>query len=1045
MLVKKSAKFWCCFGFPDPARCLLLLFTAAALLLPPSPAAWGDPRPRTNVLILFSSQSDIPAQPYVVNGIKSFLDASSEFRTEYFIEYMDLPRNTGEAYQRKLAELYRQKHQNSRLDLIIPFSGPALDFVVRNRNEIFPQSPIVFSGVLEEELKLMTLPADCTGILGVIDFAGQLDLILSLHPRTRRVAVISGASSIELTIEKQFRRAFEPYRDRLDFIYLTRLPLEETLKRIRDLPPDTIVLIYIVLVDGAGRGYISADVTAEVADAANVPVYGAFDPVLGRGIVGGRLLSFEMLGAKAGEVGRRVLEGAKPADFPVSGHGTHLNMFDWRELRRWKIDEDRLPAGSIVQFKTPSFWDLYRWHAAGALLLFVLQTALVSRLLIQRARRRRAEEALSERLAFEEVLSALSSRFVMASHDRVDAQIARELETLGEVLDVDRVQVFELSEDGRRMTATHSFAGEKTPPPAPEIDLLDLPWAQGRIMASETIHFADPHDLPSAAAAEKAYLASHGIRSGIVIPFTASGAVHGVLTLAMVNRSRQWPQELIRRCGMIAEIIANATARKRSENALEQSRRFNRLILDSLIYQIAVLDRKGIVIDVNKSWKRSSAECTAASPEKVDCGADYLDICRRAADGGDQLAVAALEGISAVLEGVSREFTLEYPIHEPDKKRWFIMRVIPFSGHDGGAIISRIDNTERKLAEIDLRNAFTEIERLKTRLEAETAYLQDEIRLEHDFEGIIGRSPAIQYVLYKVEQVAATDASVLVLGETGTGKELVCRAIHSNSLRKQRPLVKVNCAALPANLIESELFGHERGAFTGAQSRRKGRFELADGGCIFLDEIGELPLDLQGKLLRVLQDGEFERLGSSVTIRVDVRVIAATNRDLESQVQAGRFREDLFYRLNVFPITVPPLRERTEDIPLLAQFFMEKNAKHMGKNLEFIPESVRGLLLEYPWPGNVRELMNVIERAVISSTGPKLRLADDLLGRRPAAPVENGNDPLKSLQEIETEYILRVLERTKQRVDGPKGAAAILKIHPSTLRSRMLKLGIKKT
>jgi transcriptional regulator with GAF, ATPase, and Fis domain len=1045
MLVKKSAKFWGFFGFPDAGRRLLLLFSAAALLMPPSPAAGGDPRPKKNVLIIFSSQSDIPAQPYVVKGIKSVLDGASEFRTEYFIEHMDLPRNTGEAYQRKLLDLYRQKFQDSRLDLIIPFSGPALDFVVRNRNEISPRAPIVFSGVLDEELKLMTLPADCTGILSVIDFAGQLDLILSLHPRTRRVAVISGASSIEISIEKQFRQAFEPYRERLDFIYLTRLPLAETLERIRDLPRDTIVLVYIVLVDGAGKGYLPAEVAAEAAAAANVPVYGTLDSFLGRGIVGGRLLSFEMLGVKAGEIGRRVIEGAKPEDTPVSGHGTHLNMFDWRELRRWKIDEDRLPVGSIVQFKTPSFWDLYRWHAAGGLLLFVAQTALVSHLLIQRARRRRAEKALSERLAFEEVLSSLSSRFVMASPDRVDAQIARELETLGKVLDVDRVRVFELSEDGRRMTATHSFAGEKTPPPSPEIDLVDLPWARGRIMASETIHFADPHDLPAAAAAEKAYLTSHGIRSGIVIPFTASGAVHGVLTLAMVNRSRQWPQELIRRCGMVSEIIANATARKRSENDLEQSRRFNRLILDSLTYHIAVLDRKGIIVDVNESWKRSAAGCTAASPEKVDCGANYLDICRRAADGGDQLAGAALEGISTVLEGASREFTLEYPFHAHDKKRWFIMRVIPFSGRMGGAIISRIENTERKLAEIDLRNAFTEIERLKTRLEAETAYLQDEIRLEHDFEGIIGRSPAIQYVLYKIEQVAATDTSVLVLGETGTGKELVCRAIHSNSLRKERPLVKVNCAALPANLIESELFGHERGAFTGAQSRRKGRFELADGGCIFLDEIGELPLDLQGKLLRVLQDGEFERLGSSMTIRVDVRVIAATNRDLESQVQAGRFREDLFYRLNVFPITVPPLRERTEDISLLAQFFMEKTAKHMGKHIEFIPESVRSRLLEYPWPGNVRELMNVIERAVINSTGPKLRLADDLLDRRPTVPIENGNDPLKSLQEIETEYILRVLERTKQRIDGPKGAAAILKINPSTLRSRMRKLGIKKT
>jgi transcriptional regulator with GAF, ATPase, and Fis domain len=306
------------------------------------------------------------------------------------------------------------------------------------------------------------------------------------------------------------------------------------------------------------------------------------------------------------------------------------------------------------------------------------------------------------------------------------------------------------------------------------------------------------------------------------------------------------------------------------------------------------------------------------------------------------------------------------------------MRVVPFSSHKGGAILSLIENTKRKLTEIDLQKAFTEIESLKNKLEAETAYLQEEIRQEHNFEGIIGRSPAMQYVLFKIEQVAATDTTVLILGETGTGKELVSRAIHSNSLRKARPLVKVNCAALPANLIESELFGHERGAFTGAGSRRIGRFELANGGCIFLDEIGELSLDLQGKLLRVLQEGELERLGSSSTIKVDVRVIAATNRDLVAQMQMGRFREDLFFRLNVFPITIPPLRDRTEDIPLLAQFFMEETAKRMGKRIEFISQNVLQQLHEYPWPGNVRELRNVIERAVINSSGPKLLLAEDL-------------------------------------------------------------------
>jgi len=354
---------------------------------------------------------------------------------------------------------------------------------------------------------------------------------------------------------------------------------------------------------------------------------------------------------------------------------------------------------------------------------------------------------------------------------------------------------------------------------------------------------------------------------------------------------------------------------------------------------------------------------------------------------------------------------------------------------------SNRDITSRKLAEVDLRTAYAKIEQLKNQLEAETAYLQAEIKLEHNFENIVGNSAALKYVLYKVEQVAAADTTVLVLGETGTGKELVARAIHNNSPRKCRPLVKVNCATLPSHLIESELFGHEPGAFTGARTRQLGRFEVADGTSIFLDEIGELPLELQTRLLRVLQDGEFERLGSSRTIKVNVRVIAATNRDLEEEVRKGRFREDLFYRLNVFPITVPPLRDRGEDISLLTRYFVEKASKRLGRSIEQIPESIVAKLKSYDWPGNIRELENVIERAVINSPGSRLCLADDLAG--PAR--KQMSSPLKSLQETEKEHILRVLQATNWRIDGAKGAALILDMNPSTLRSRMRKIGIQKT
>jgi transcriptional regulator with GAF, ATPase, and Fis domain len=339
----------------------------------------------------------------------------------------------------------------------------------------------------------------------------------------------------------------------------------------------------------------------------------------------------------------------------------------------------------------------------------------------------------------------------------------------------------------------------------------------------------------------------------------------------------------------------------------------------------------------------------------------------------------------------------------------------------------------------EAEDALVEIKKLKDRLEAESVYLQEEIKLVYNHENIVGRSNAINYVFYKVEQIAGTDTNVIIFGETGTGKELVARAVHDMSLRKHRTLVKMNCAALPSNLIESELFGHEKGAFTGAHSRRLGRFEVAHGASLFLDEIGELPLELQSKLLRVIENGEFERLGSSETKKVDVRIIAATNRNLEDEVRKGRFREDLWYRLNIFPITMPPLRDRVEDIPLLVNFYVSKISKRMGKSIEMVPVSVMETLRSYRWPGNIRELENVLERAVISSSGPKLRLVDEL-----KTPNKDVSKAVRTLEDVERDYITRVLEQVNWKVSGEKSASEILGLERSTLRARMRKLNIKK-
>jgi len=357
---------------------------------------------------------------------------------------------------------------------------------------------------------------------------------------------------------------------------------------------------------------------------------------------------------------------------------------------------------------------------------------------------------------------------------------------------------------------------------------------------------------------------------------------------------------------------------------------------------------------------------------------------------------------------------------------------------DDVALLTQIGN-ELAIA-VENALAFRQIEELKDKLTEEKLYLEDEIRTEYDFEEIVGDSQSLKRVLRDVETVAPTDSTVLIQGESGTGKELIARAIHNLSGRRQRTFVKVNCAAIPTGLIESELFGHEKGAFTGAISQKIGRFELADKGTLFLDEIGDIPLELQPKLLRVLQEREFERLGSTRTVKVDIRLVTATNRDLSQMIASREFREDLFYRLNVFPITLPPLRERREDIPLLARYFTQKYARRMNRAIETIPGEAMEALTNWNWPGNVRELENLIERAVILTRGAALHV--------PLAELRNGGEAaattgtLTTLEEAEREHILRGLRESKWVVGGPAGAAVRLGLKRTTLQSRIQKLGI---
>jgi len=339
---------------------------------------------------------------------------------------------------------------------------------------------------------------------------------------------------------------------------------------------------------------------------------------------------------------------------------------------------------------------------------------------------------------------------------------------------------------------------------------------------------------------------------------------------------------------------------------------------------------------------------------------------------------------------------------------------------------------------VDNALAYREVEQSKEKLKEEKLYLEDEIRSEHNFEEMIGESETWKRILEQLSIVAGTNSTVLILGETGTGKELIARAIHNNSARRERTFVRLNCAAIPTGLLESELFGHEKGAFTGAISRRIGRFELADRGTLFLDEIGDIPLELQPKLLRVLQEQEFERLGSTGTTRVDVRLVAATNRNLEEMVAEGKFRNDLYYRLNIFPIQVPPLRERREDIPLLVRHFAQKHARELNRKILTVSSEGMDAILQYAWPGNIRELENFIERAIILSPGSELQIPVAELQRRE----QEAPGGAKTLVEAEREHILRVLSETQWIISGPNGAARRLGMKRTTLQSKMRKLGI---
>ncbi len=649
-----------------------------------------------------------------------------------------------------------------------------------------------------------------------------------------------------------------------------------------------------------------------------------------------------------------------------------------------------------------------------------------------------AELAASrERLEFEKFLADLSARFVSLHPEQVDNEINNALRGILQFFGVDRCSLLRLLPGKTLWLVTHNadILGDSPYPVETPLPTSLVPWCVRRLSVDRaTVAFSCIEDLPEEAALDKQLMELWNVRSGLYIPIaTLKSSIEYTLGISSGENGRTCPEEYIPRLRMLGELFVNSLERSMAERALRESEERLSLAASAAEAGLWILDKdKGLI------WTtRKFRELFHVDPDEDT----ELEALLDAVHPDDREDIR--ERIRQSFEK-NEAFEIDFRVMRPDGGfSWISSRGNLSSAGPGLPRLlmgASADVTERKQMEAELRENLEEIGRLKLQLEKENVYLREEIKAGLGFEKIVGKSDALNYVLFKVRQVAPTDATVLILGETGTGKGMVAHAIHEMSARRERPMITVNCAALPANLIESELFGREKGAFTGAHARQVGRFELAHGGTLFLDEIGEMPLELQTKLLRVLQDGKFERLGSPQTIEVDVRVIAATSRDLKEDVANRRFREDLFYRLNVFPISIPPLRMRRDDIPLLVQHFADKHARKIGRRFESIPKNTMKALRNQSWPGNVRELEHAIERAVITSPGPVLQLSD---GLETQVFEERGDSP-KGLEAMEREHILKVLGESGWKIDGRGGAASLLGLHPSTLRFRLKKLGIKR-
>lgn len=644
---------------------------------------------------------------------------------------------------------------------------------------------------------------------------------------------------------------------------------------------------------------------------------------------------------------------------------------------------------------------------------------------------------------FGEMLDNLSSRFVNIAPDKVDMEITQSLTQIRQFFGVDRCAFLEVLKDCG--SSRGLFEADDETSPHETFSVASHPWAYHRLIEQKIpVALSSLDELPPEAETDRISWLKTNVSSMLIIPIHLESRITHLFGLYVRQPGHQWTDDHIRRLNLLGGIFNRALIHKHDQDLLIKGQR-----LLSEAERIAHLGSyTWNVKEGTHIWSDEFYRIFGYQPNQIQPTYEAF-LAGVHQDDRDRVHEANL----ACTADPGKKYSIEYRVVRPDSVERIVYARAKVHLDENRKPLNMIgtvqDITEIKHVQNALDKAFHEIKQLKEQLEAENIYLRREVDTQEGFGDIVGVSNAIKYVIHRIRQVACTKTTVLLLGETGTGKSVFARNLHEASDRRNKTFVKVNCASLPPNLIESELFGREKGAFTGSTARQIGRFELANSGTIFLDEIGELPLDLQTKLLKVIEEGEFERLGSPRSYKCDVRIISSTNRDLEEEINKGNFRRDLFYRLNVFPITIPPLRQRKEDIAPLARFFVEKFNRGMGKNISRISAGAIKKMEDYEWQGNVRELMNVIERAVILSDGPELEVAITMDIKTAGSPGDQGGTSSKTavskeLLNVEREHIRTILEESGWRVEGPKGAATKLGLNPSTLRARMKKLSIKR-